>query len=70
MGRRGGGHGEEGRCTWGGGEVDMGRHEQLGLQEDKQCQYLKDDSLYFRVQVEVLPACKPWLMVTVPSEDA
>ena len=45
-------------------------HDQLGLQADKQCQYLKDDSLYFRVQVEVLPACKPWLMVTVPSEDA
>ena len=41
-------------------------HDQLGLQEDKQCQYLKDDSLYFRVQV----ACKPWLMVTVPSDDA
>ena len=44
--------------------------DQLDLQEDKQCQYLKDDSLYFRVQVEVLPACKPWLMVTLPSEDA
>ena len=42
-------------------------HDQLGLQEAKQCQYLKDDSLYFRVQVEVLPACKPWLMVTVPN---
>ena len=45
-------------------------HDQLGLEEDDECQYLKDDSLYFRVQVEVLPACKPWLMVTVPSEDA
>ena len=44
-------------------------HGQLSLQKDKQCQYLKDDSLYFRVQVEVLPACKPWLMVTAPSED-
>ena len=44
-------------------------HDQLGLEEDEECQYLKDDSLYFRVQVEVLPACKPWLMVTVPSED-
>ena len=57
-----------------GGESGGGRgytkfivRDQLGLQEDKQCQYLKDDSLYFRVQVEVLPACKPWLMVTVPN---
>ena len=56
------------------GERGLGRgylqfipHDQLGLQEAKQCQYLKDDSLYFRVQVEVLPACKPWLMVTVPN---
>ena len=39
-------------------------------QENKECQYLKDDSLYFRVQVEVLPACKPWLIVTVPTEVA
>ena len=45
-------------------------HDQLGLQDYEACQYLKDDSLYFRVQVEVLPACKPWLMVTLPSEDA
>ena len=51
------------------GYSDFIPHGQLSLQEDKQCQYLKDDSLYFRVQVEVLPACKPWLMVTVPSED-
>ena len=55
----------QGRCY-----SDFIPHDQLGLQEDKQCQYLKDDSLYFRVQVEVFPACKPWLMVTVPSEDA
>ena len=26
-------------------------HDQLGLEEDEECQYLKDDSLYFRVQV-------------------
>ena len=59
------------------GETSGGRadprfipHDQLGLREDKQCQYLNDDSLYFRVQVEDLPACKSWLMVTVPSEDA
>ena len=38
-------------------------HDQLDFGGEA-CQYLKDDSLYFRVQVEVLPACKPWLMVT------
>ena len=41
--------------------------DELDLEEDKQCQYLKDDSLYFRVQVEDLSACKPWLTVTVPN---
>ena len=55
------------RGTEGRGYPKFISHDQLGLQEDKQCQYLKDDSLYFRVQVEVLPACKPWLMVTVPN---
>ena len=39
-------------------------HTKLDLQEEKQCQYLKDDSLYFRVQVEAIRAVKPWL---VPS---
>ena len=36
-------------------------HTKLDLQEEKQCQYLKDDSLYFRVQVDLIPAVKPWL---------
>ena len=37
-------------------------HTKLDLQEEEQCQYLKDDSLYFRVQVELTPAVKPpWL---------
>ena len=56
------------------GERGLGRgyhqwitHDQQGLQENKQCQFLKDG---FRVQVEVLPVCQPWLMVTLPSEDA
>ena len=39
----------------------------LELQEEKQCQYLKDDSLYFRVQVDHIPAVKPWLVPTLPS---
>ena len=37
-------------------------HPKLNLQVEKQCQYLKDDSLYFRVQVELLHAIKPWLV--------
>ena len=37
-------------------------HTKLDLQEEEQCQYLKDDSLYFRVQVELIPAVKPWLV--------
>ena len=54
------------RSTGGWGYPRFIPHDELDLQEDEECQYLKDDSLYFRVQVEVLPACKPWLMVTVP----
>ena len=42
-------------------------HDLLGLQEMKMCQYLKDDSLYFRVQVELIPAVKPWLVPILPS---
>ena len=42
-------------------------HTKLDLQEEEQCQYLKDDSLYFRVQVYLIPAVKPWLVPTLPS---
>ena len=42
-------------------------HTKLDLQEEEQCQYLKDDSLYFRVQVDLIPAVKPWLVITLPS---
>ena len=41
-------------------------HTELDLQEEEQCQYLKDDSLYFRVQVDLIPAVKPWLMQNLP----
>ena len=41
-------------------------HTKLDLQEVKQCQYLKDDSLYFRVQVDLIPAVKPWLVPILP----
>ena len=39
-------------------------HEELGHRADTNCQYLKDDSLYFRVSVKVHGACKPWLTPT------
>ena len=42
-------------------------HDMLGLNEMEMCQYLKDDSLYFRVQVEAIPAVKPWLVPNLPS---
>ena len=42
-------------------------HTKLDLQEKEQCQYLKDDSLYLRVQVDLIPAIKPWLVPTLLS---
>ena len=42
-------------------------HTKLDLQEKEQCQYLKDDCLCFRVQVELIPPVKPWLVPTFPS---
>ena len=43
-------------------------HEELDMQEMKICQCLKDGSLYFRVQVEAIPAAvKPWLVPSAPS---
>ena len=42
-------------------------HTKLDLQGKEQCQYLKDDSLYFRVQVDLIPAFKSWLVPTVSS---
>ena len=37
----------------------LGLHEKMGQQQ----QYLMDDCLYFRVQIDVLPPPKPWLVV-------
>ena len=45
-------------------------HEELGHRADTNCQYLKDDSLYFRVSVKVHEACKPWLTPTVYGSDS
>ena len=47
------------------GETQFISHEELGYRADTNCQYLKDDSLYFRVSVKVHEACKPWLTPSV-----
>ena len=36
-------------------------HSSLDYNAAKNCQYLKDDSLYFRFKIECPPAAKPWL---------
>ena len=40
------------------------RHTELDYNPDKNCQYLKDDTLIFRISVQV-PDYKPWLECTV-----
>ena len=55
------------KATTGWGKAKFIAHTKLDLQEGEQCQYLKDDSLYFRVQVDLIPAVKPWLVPTLPS---
>ena len=37
-------------------------HSQLGYNSSLNCQYLKDDTLYFRVSVKVTSTTKPWLV--------
>ena len=37
-------------------------HSDLGYNAAKNCQYLKDDCLYFRVKVDAQSALKPWLV--------
>ena len=49
------------------GELFFIPHNKLDLQEEEQCQYLKDDSLFFRVRVELIPAVRPWLVPTLLS---
>jgi len=39
-------------------------HNQLGYDAEQNCQYLKDDCLYFRVAVEASDPLKPWLTCT------
>ena len=56
-----------GEMGTGWGRTQFIAHAKLDLQEEEQCQYLKDDSLYFRLQVDLIPAVKPWLVPTLPS---
>ena len=51
-------------CESGYGSSQFVSHEELSHRADTNCQYLKDDSLYFRVSVKVHEACKPWLTPT------
>ena len=37
-------------------------HSQLGYNSSLNCQYLKDDTLYFRISVKVTSTTKPWLV--------
>jgi TNF receptor-associated factor 4 len=43
------------------GESQFIPHSQLRVNSFGNCQYLKDDSLYFRVNVEVISDTRPWL---------
>ncbi|XP_003390492.1 PREDICTED: TNF receptor-associated factor 5-like [Amphimedon queenslandica] len=52
---------KEGRNTgWGKKFIS---HEELEYDPATNCQYLKDDSLYFRVSVKITPKTKPWLVL-------
>ena len=48
------------RANLGGGTARFIAYDQLGFDAENNCQYLKDDCLYFGVSVET-PSSKPWL---------
>uniref|UniRef100_A0A1X7V5S3 RING-type E3 ubiquitin transferase n=1 Tax=Amphimedon queenslandica TaxID=400682 RepID=A0A1X7V5S3_AMPQE len=52
----------EGKSSRGLGIFKFISHEQLEYNPATNCQYLKDDSLYFRVSVKVTSKTKPWLV--------
>ena len=52
------------RAKRGYGKTRFIPHTDLGYNADKNCQYLKDDSLYFRVHVETASP-KPWLSCSI-----
>ena len=37
-------------------------HSKLGYDAEKNCQYLKDDCLYFKISVDAMSSSKPWLV--------
>ena len=52
----------EERATTGWGRQRYIPHSDLGYNAANNCQYLKDDCLYFRVKVEAQSTSKPWLV--------
>ena len=51
----------EGQSGLGWGKHEFLSHSELSLNSSLNCQYLKDDTLYFRVSVTVTSKTKPWL---------
>ena len=49
------------------GVLKFAAHADLGLDPVNNTQYLKDDTLYFRVSVTDIPGSKPWLQCTIES---
>ena len=52
------------RAPDGYGESQFISHDELDFDFDYNCQYLKDDCLFFEIKIEVAEPDKPWLMCT------
>ena len=52
------------RAPDGCGESQFISHDELDFDFDDNCQYLKDDCLFFEIKVEVAEPDKPWLTCT------
>jgi TNF receptor-associated factor 4 len=50
------------RAETGRGKNEFISYSQLHIDSSINCQYLKDDTLYFRVRIEVPSNTKPWLI--------
>ena len=55
----------DGRAYFGYGQYKFIPHYQLARDADQNCQYLKNDCLYFEIKVHITEAMKPWLTCTV-----
>ena len=53
------------RAHTGYGQPTFISHNQLGYDTAKNCQYLRDDCLYFQIKVQAAKPMKPWLTCTV-----